>query len=361
MFAQNVDKAITSKRIMRFSSYIKDKLVPLLIVLMALIIVALALWAYDVELLIVGVVCVVLIAAIFVSSIWDYLARRRFYQDLEEGVKIKGNAYYATEFVDRPSFVEGRIVYDSLERATKDMNDRIAQYRLASEEYQEYVETWIHEVKNPLAASRLILGNLNNPGLCALEHELDRIESSVEQALYYARSSAVENDYLLKAICLDAVVKGAIKKQSRLLIEQGIAPSFEGLETQVYADPKWLDFILGQIIANVAKYSRPHAEGHIPKIVFSAEHCDAGFESDKVLLSIADNGMGIPSHDLGRVFEKGFTGENGRLYAKSTGIGLYLCSKLCAQMKLKISLESKQYEGTVVKIEFPLNKMYFLN
>lgn len=345
---------------MRFSNYLKDRMIPLLIILGATLIIALALGVYKTEMAVIIAVCILNTAAVCAGYTWDYLGKRRFYRDLEEGVKSKGNALYTTEFVDRPSFSEGRLVYDSLERATKDMNDRIAEYRLASSDYQEYIETWIHEVKTPLAASRLIIENKNDPALRSLEHELDRTEVYIEQALYYARSTAVEKDYAIKQVSLDGLVKDAVKKQSRILIEEDIAPTFEGLDSTVYTDPKWLDFILGQIIGNAAKYARPHSVGHTPKLMFKAKRVEKGLDGGKVVLAITDNGIGIPAHDVGRVFEKGFTGENGRLYAKSTGIGLYLCKKLCEQMKLRIALDSTQHEGTVVTIEFPLNTMYFL-
>ena len=328
--------------------------------MVAVVFAALVMLVYGVQTMIVVAICLLLLAAVCAGFAWDYLSRRRFYQELEKSIKGSNETYYVTEFVERPSFSEGRLVYDTLEQATKDMNDRIAEQRFVASEYQEYVETWIHEVKTPLAASRLIIENRDDSELQSLEHELDRIEAYVEQALYFARSTALENDYALKAVSLDSLIKEAVKKQSRILIEQDITPRFKGLETSVYCDPKWLDFIIRQIIANAAKYARPHAEGHAPTIVFSAERTDEGLDESKVILSITDNGIGVPAHDVKRVFEKGFTGENGRLHAKSTGIGLYLCKKLCTHMKLKISLDSIKGEGTTVHIEFPLNKMHFL-
>jgi signal transduction histidine kinase len=222
------------------------------------------------------------------------------------------------------------------------------------------------------------LGNneSEHEALRPLTHELDRIEAHVEQALYYARSMAVEKDYSIKLVNLDQLVKSAVKKHSRALIENGIMPRFEGLEGSVYTDPKWLDFIIGQIISNSIKYRRPASEDFTPEIAFVSERRGAGFEADKVLLHISDNGIGIPATDVRRVFDKGFTGENGRRFAKSTGIGLYLCKTLCEKMKLKLSIisavagESSEADlksdttlvsGTTLTIEFPLNKMYFLD
>ncbi len=367
---------------MTVGGYLKDRAVPYAVFLASVALVVLILSVAGVGLTIVVAVGALLVVAVCAGSAWDYLAKRRFYHQLLAAGEQSGEAYYASEFIDRPSFEEGRLFYDVLEQATKDMNDRIAEYRLASEEYQEYVETWIHEVKTPLAAAHLIISNRNDVTLRSLEQEIDRTERYIEQALFYARSTAVEKDYQIRAVNLDTLVKNAAKKQSRVLIEQGITPCFSDLDHTVYGDPKWLDFVLGQIIANAAKYARPAtgqqgqgqkeqkeqkedglraaSEEHKPQITFSAKRTEEGFESAKVILSIADSGIGIPAQDIARVFEKGFTGENGRRYAKSTGIGLYLCKKLCTRMRLHISLDSREHEGTVVRIEFPLNKMFFL-
>lgn len=353
-------KDITLNEIMRFKTYLKDKTVFLLLLVLAMVVAALIMLVYKVEILVSIAVCALFFVAAFTGLIWDYVSRRRFFQELEKGTHNSSKAYYITEFIDRPIFLEGKLVYDCLERATKDMNDRIAQYRLASSEYQEYVETWIHEVKTPLAASRLIIDNYHAASLHSLEHELDRTEAYLEQALYYARSTAVEKDYALKKVNLEVLVKNAVKKYSRTLIEKDIVPQFEELNYFVYTDPKWLDFVLGQIIDNSAKYPKTRSQEHVPQLSFSAKYLETGFDGGKVILLITDNGLGIPAHDTSRVFEKGFTGENGRTHAQSTGIGLYLCKKLCTQMKLGIDLCSTQGEGTRVVVTFPLNKMYFL-
>jgi signal transduction histidine kinase len=323
-------------------------------------VIAFILWVAGVGITIIVMVMVLLLAATAAALTWDYLTRRRFYKELAAALENNRERYFITELVKQPTFAEGQLLYETLELAAKDMNDRIASYRLASEEYQEYVETWIHEVKTPLAAAHLIIDNKNDVGLHSLKHEIERTEAYIEQALYYARSTAVEKDYLLKTVNLETLVKSTAKKHARSLIEQGITPHFDNLDQAVYADSKWLDFVLGQVIANAAKYARPATEQHKPQITFSAKRLEDGFESSKVILSIADNGIGVSPQDIPRVFEKGFTGENGRLYAKSTGIGLYLCKKLCTRMKLNISLSSIPQEGTTVTIEFPLNKMYFL-
>lgn len=346
---------------MSLARYLKDKIIPLLIFGAAIVLIAVVLYAYGVNFDIIIAAVALFLAALIAGFSWDYLSRRRFYDDLSKALESDGSkAYFLIESLTEPSFTEGAMTYDALLQATKDMNDTIASYRLASDEYREYIESWIHEVKTPIAASRLMLANRDDETAQLLNHECDRIEAYLEQALYYSRSTAVEKDYFIKAIDLDALIKGVVKKQARSLIEYNITPQFENLEATVYSDAKWLDFIIGQVVANAVKYHRPSSAEHRPTITFSAEHHDAGFESERLLLRIRDNGIGIPATDIDRVFEKGFTGENGRRYSsRSTGIGLYLCKKLCTKMKLGLSVSSTEGETTLT-IEFPLSKVYFL-
>lgn len=179
--------------------------------------------------------------------------------------------------------------------------------------------------------------------------ETRKIEGFVEQALFYARSTSVEKDYVIREVSLEALVRNAIKKEARQMIEHKVQVQLGNMDYQVLADPKWVEFMLSQILSNSLKY-----KGENLRLKCEAEDYQA-----QVILSIEDNGVGIPDKDIGRVFDKGFTGENGRRYAKSTGIGLYLCKKLCKKMHLGIRLESKEGEGTKVFIIFPKDKRIF--
>ena len=176
-----------------------------------------------------------------------------------------------------------------------------------------------------------------------VKEELSRIDGYVEQALYYARSTNLEKDYMIREIKLDNLVKETVKKYSKQLIAAKATPCFDNLAQTEYGDPKWLEFILGQLITNSIKYKKDS-----PKLTFSA--CE---EKNHVLLSISDNGVGILENELSRIFEKGFTGSNGRNHAKSTGIGLYLCRQLCNKMHLSISASSENGQGTTMTITFP--------
>ena len=345
---------------MSIFSYIKDRSVPYTVMLLAFSVLALILHISELSPL--GIVAVIgfLLFALILASAWDYLRRRRFFKKMEIATKDSDQAYYITEMIGYPDFKEGQLTYEVLQQATKQMNDRIASYRSSSEDYQEYIETWIHEVKTPIAAARLVLENNRGEVPDSLDRELDRIESYVEQALYFARSSSVERDYLIRLVKLDEVVKTVVRNHSRMFIESKIVPRFEGLEVSVYSDVKWIEFIIGQIVTNATKY---HAQDNatVREVSFCAYSEEYGFDSKRVVLTITDNGIGIPPSDLDRVFEKGFTGENGRIFAKSTGMGLYLCKTLCDKLHLSLSISSTQGEKTAVSIAFPLDKMLFLD
>lgn len=273
----------------------------------------------------------------------DYLKRRAYYRQVQQALDQLERKYLLSELVRRPDFFEGAFLYDTLQAVDKSMNDHVAQYRQASSDYREYVESWVHEIKTPIASARLALEN--HPGQVgeSFSQNLSRIEGFVEQALFYARSDAVEKDYRIREASLDELVRSAVRRLSRDFIAGKVALDIQPSGEVVYTDGKWMDFILGQVLQNALKY-----RGERPKITIRA-HSDSAF----VTLVIADNGIGIDPKDLPRVCEKGFTGENGRKYGRSTGMGLYLCRKLCDRLGLGFGVTSRLGEGTRVIIQFP--------
>ena len=166
----------------------------------------------------------------------------------------------------------------------------------------------------------------------------------LQQVLYYSRSDEVGKDYIIKKIDLGQVVRNVIKKNQRDFISKKISLQLGELDEFIYSDTKWIEFILNQIIGNAIKYSK----GKDDKIKIESTKIDSS-----VVLTIEDNGVGIVEKDINRVFEKGFTGENGRKFGKSTGIGLYLCKKLCNKLGLGLEIQSKVNVGTKISIIFP--------
>ena len=276
----------------------------------------------------------------------EYLPRRRFYGEIERDMARLDKKYLVTEVLPEAGFAEGRVLAALTREADKSMCDAVAVCERASKEYREYIETWVHEIKTPISAARLMLENEPGESARPLAHELTRIENYVEQALYYSRSGSVEQDYRIRETSLKALVASALRKNAALLIEAGASVKTENLDLTVFTDAKWTDFMLGQVLANSVKYRSGPLE-----LSLTGEQ-----RGSAVSLTVADNGPGVPAADLPHLFEKGFTGENGRRGAKSTGLGLYLCKKLCDKMGLDLSLASVSGAGMRVTFGFPADE-----
>jgi signal transduction histidine kinase len=276
----------------------------------------------------------------------EYFRKRSFYNELSSLLASVEQKYLISGMIKRPDFSEGQFFYDSMKQMTKSMNDAIAKYKTAQDEYYDYIESWIHEVKNPISCIELICENNRNEITKSIGEEVQKIDNYVEQALYYARSTHVEKDNMICNIHLDKFVKSVLKKHAKLLIANKANIRLSQLEFIVYSDPKWLNFILGQMISNSIKYKRDTLS-----LSFTAEE-----KEHYILLMIADQGIGIEKKDIGKVFDKGFTGENGHRHAKSTGMGLYLCKILCEKMNLKLDISSEAGHGTTLSITFPKDK-----
>lgn len=335
---------------MRFNEFLKDKLISIVVETIAIGFVAILLSVLNIGLYAVGFITVILVLAFVASIIVEYARKKPFYKMVTESVDKIDQKYLVFELIDEPGFAEGQALYYTLGKATKAMNDQLAIYQNASSDYREYIETWVHEIKTPIAAVKLITENNRDTISKHIDDELMKIDAFVEQALFYSKSNTVEKDYIIREVSLSDCVKDAIKKHSRALIECKVAIEMNDLDQVVFTDSKWIDFILGQLITNAIKYKKDSV-----KLSFSALSL-----SNSTVLIIEDNGIGIPEKDVNRVFNKGFTGENGRSYAKSTGIGLYLCKKLCNKMGLSIQLASEQGEGTKISIVFPKSKRELL-
>ena len=211
---------------------------------------------------------------------------------------------------------------------------------------------WVHEIKTPIAAAHLVAQNNPSLPMDDVQTQLTKIESLVEQALFYARSASVDRDFSIRDVNLQSIVKDALKNNARVFIDAGVSPHFDDLAHVVKADSKWLEFILRQLLINAAKYSNPELAPGEKNVWISASVLEPREGTTSTTLFIKDNGIGIPEEDLARIFDKGFTGQNGRKYAKSTGMGLYLCYELCRKMGLKLAVSSTIGKGSTFSITF---------
>lgn len=279
---------------------------------------------------------------------YEYRSKSAFINELNESLDGLEAKYLLSELMNKPSKDENYAIYNILKECNKSMNDNIAKIELENKDYKEFIELWVHEVKTPIASSKLIIENYRNPILTSIEEDINKIEEYIEQALFYARSSAVEKDFIIKTLNLEDLVNTSIKRSSIQLIEKYIKVKKDNLNYLIYTDNKWADFILHQIISNSIKYfDKAHKS-----LYFTGEEV-----AEDIVLHISDNGIGMDEKALLKAFDKGYTGENGRMFKESTGIGLYLCKKLCNKLGLGITLYSTLGEGTTVSILFPKNKM----
>lgn len=332
---------------MSFWNYFKDRIGIVLAVAVSAVVIVLCIAALG-ELSLGFLMAFILLFSFSIAFGADFIKRRRYYSDLLGTLEELDRKTLIGSVIGEPDFSEGKITRAILLTCNKEQNDTIAAVRRDSEDYREYIETWAHEIKTPLASTHLILEN--HPGTVSTDiaRELARVDFLLEQTLFYARSSQTHKDYIIRKTSLKALVNSVIRRNSHAFIENRIAVSPLKEDAEVYTDVKWMEFIINQIINNAIKYKR----GEEPRICFESVR-----RENSVYLNISDNGIGIPAEDLPRVFDKGFTGQTGRRYGKSTGIGLYLCRKLCRKLGVGISAQSKEGEGTELAIEFPVSEM----
>lgn len=220
-------------------------------------------------------------------------------------------------------------------------------------ELREYYGMWVHQIKTPIAALRLLLQEKNDEGAAEPElAELFSIEQYVGMALQYLRLDSESTDFVFERVKLDGVVRAAVHKYARQFVHKKIRLDFAGTTAEVLSDEKWLTFVTEQILSNAIKYTPGGS------ISIQAEHLSApdGGDADGAWrLVIADTGIGIRAEDLPRICEKGYTGYNGRADKSSTGIGLYLCSRILKKLGHRLTVTSREGEGTQAAILFEKN------
>jgi signal transduction histidine kinase len=207
----------------------------------------------------------------------------------------------------------------------------------------EYYTVWAHQIKTPIASMRLQLQSVDSDLARRLDGDLNRIEAYVEMVLTFLRLDSDSTDYVIRKIDLDALIKPAIRKFARDFITKKLTMDFKPTEAKVLSDEKWLSFVIEQVLSNAVKYTK---NGGI-KV----------YMDEPGILCIEDTGIGISAEDLPRVFENGYTGFNGREDKRASGIGLYLCKRICDNLGHKISAESEQGVGTKIKIDMNIKEI----
>ena len=322
-----------------FFKFLEEKITEILFQLFFLAVVAFLLIFYGVDTLFVVSLVILFISIQGLFQWCLYRKKRSASQHIIDLVDGLEETYYIADVLPKPKEFQNKAYCYALKKACKSMNDEIGKITEEKQDYQEYVESFVHEIKIPIGALSLTFDNTKN---YTLKKETDKIFQLVEQMLYYARSENTEKDYFVKQLQLDEVIHNVILKFRHSLMERKAIINIHDIENVIYTDEKWLTFVIEQLLSNALKYT---PSGKIS--IYMEEAC----------LVIEDTGIGIWPEDLPRVFEKGFTGYNGRTDKKSTGIGLYLCKSVMDKLMHKIWIESEAGKGTKVYLSFERKSM----
>ncbi|WP_195701837.1 sensor histidine kinase [Companilactobacillus futsaii] len=323
---------------MTFFKYLRDHIYSILIVLVGMTFVELVLFLdprvnFHMGTLVYTWVLAVIFLVVNLSL--SYLHKKNWYDQLSNYQDDLSKELFGARNNEQ-QFIQDKINNISLQYR----NELTELYRNQKDQ-REYTESWVHDIKVPLAALKLSQDNNLDQDLIA--EELEQIDYLVDQALYFARLNNFSNDYLIQEQNLNDIVKSCIRTNKRLFISKRIAIHFDITDKKVLTDEKWLSFIINQILSNSLKYTE--SGGKIE--IFTTTH------NNNIELHLTDNGIGIKDQDISRVFNKGFTGTNGRQNgSKSTGMGLYLVKKMIDKLGHTIQIKSQENQGTETIITF---------
>lgn len=313
--------------------YSRRRIIAVILTVMAVFVLFLVLYGVPAE----AVLYAVLIsgAITFAAAVGDFLKFRSRCRLLSE---LQSEVLYTLEHLPSPDSELESGYHELLETLFMEKSAVISKADKRYEDSSDYFAMWAHRIKTPITAMSLALQGLDFPEKEELAEDLQSIEQYVEMALCYVHLDGDENDFVIKEHSLDEIVKQAVRKFSRQFIRRKLALVYKPLEIDVLTDEKLLAFVICQLISNALKYTKQGS------VTIELE------EPNAPILLIRDTGIGIAAEDLPRVFERGFTGANGRIDKRATGIGLYLCKRICERLGHEISAKSDA-SGTEIRID----------
>ncbi|MEK4869288.1 MULTISPECIES: sensor histidine kinase [Niallia] len=284
----------------------------------------------------------IFLSIVFITAflLYQYISRRKFYQRLESPMETLDGSLETAE---------AKPIAEALDQLL------IAQYRLFQEEIQKaeerqdehllFMDRWVHQMKTPLSVIELTAQTLDEPESSSIREETDRMRNGLNTVLYMARLRTITEDFQIKPVILSKLIHEVNQENKRFYIRNEVYPQFkeEKPGITVETDEKWLFFLLTQLVHNAVKYSTGKAK-HLILSLYE--------KSGEAILEVQDFGVGIPVVDVKRIFNKFYTGENGRKYRESTGMGLYLVKEVAERLEHRVELESKVGVGTTVRIIF---------
>ncbi|GIP53451.1 sensor histidine kinase [Paenibacillus vini] len=275
-----------------------------------------------------------------VYLVFRYMSNRSFYRCLEQGEGLDAFKEVSpqtplSEYLHRLLKKQYRHYVSELNRQQHKINHHL-----------QFITQWVHQMKTPVSVIHLMVQDSDDSRSTAIGDEVDRLRKGLDLVLYTARLDSFSHDFVVEKLDLESLVRAAVSAQKRLFIRSKVFPQLEFTSKEplfIATDEKWLTFVLTQILTNAVKYTA-NEPGTIAIRGYRKE--------DEAFLEIRDEGVGIPDSDLPRVFDAYFTGENGRNFRESTGMGLYLVKQICGQLGHRVELESAVGQGTLVRLIF---------
>lgn len=333
---------------MRFIDFIKDKFELFIFNFSFLAFVILVIIFSPLDIILLDTISYIVIVNLIFLSFYiciSYYKKNGFFHSLIEGININRfndiNLFKLTN--------EEKIYVKLLKNYQEQWEDSMNKISNNFQRNTEIMDMWVHDIKIPISILKLIIERNEDPSceqlLDKIDNEVMRIENSVERVLYLSRLEDFHNDFLIQEVQLEKMLREIIRRYSKYFISKKIKLNLDNLDFICLSDKKWLSFIFDQLINNALKYTE--SEGSIS---ITGEK-----EDNSLIVIIRDTGCGIKKEDLNRIFNKGFTGNNGRNNAKSTGLGLYLVKELCNKLEHNIIVNSIYNEYTEFIIVFQQN------
>ena len=322
---------------MKLTRFLASKSIPLCISAICLLLWCLFAVLTKTSALVIGVTVSSAVAIIVIAFLVEYYFVNRRLKKLERICSEIADNYLLGEVFPKPVNAMEEEYYRIMKIVSRSALEKTEEAERDKLEYSDYVEKWVHEIKTPLTACSLIISNGGD--MRKLKAELKRAENLTEKVLYCARLRTVEADTQITKVSAHEVIDSAVKSQTELLLQSGASVEVDG-DFNVYTDGKALEFILKQLLVNCAKY---------------CPDCHIGIKANDGKIIFEDDGEGIPSHEIPRIFSRGFVGSAGRKRGGGTGMGLYLVHELCANLNIEISVQSEMGKYTRFILDFKSN------
>ncbi|MBB4822955.1 OmpR family two-component system bacitracin resistance sensor histidine kinase BceS [Sporosarcina luteola] len=281
---------------------------------------------------------------------WRFSAETAYLRSLQQLQQAMDGDWQ--EVLPEAIYMNDQMTNDILRQAAEGYSRNLAKMKAASLIEADYTAAWVHEVKAPLTAMKLTIdAHRGDQAVRKIESEWLRVHLMLEQQLYISRLPTMEADYVIEEVDASSLVVEEVRELASWCLEKNIGVELIGEESLVKTDRKWCRFIIRQLMTNAVKYSPVGGEITVDT---STDH------DGRIVLTVTDEGQGIPAHEIPRIFDKGFTGGTGRLHNAATGLGLYLAKTVAEKMGIAITVNSRVGVGTVMRLRFPTDNEFDL-